>query len=94
MRSEVKLFIMNKKELVKEIARRTGSTLSESNAMLNATLESIKDSLQKGDAVFIRHFGSFVVKERKPRRSMNINTKKIITIPSKKVVRFSSKILD
>ena len=85
---------MNKKDLIKEISSKTGLTLADTNSFLNATLEAVSNSLKKGEHVFIRNFGTFAVKARKPRRSMNINTKKIITIPSRKVVKFSSKILD
>ena len=84
---------MNKKDLIKEISGKIGLTLADTNAFLNATLETVSDSLKNGENVFIRNFGTFIVKERKPRRSMNINTKKIITIPSRKVVKFNSKIL-
>lgn len=85
---------MNKKDLIKEISKKTGLTLADSNLYLNATLETISENLKKGEDVFIRNFGTFAVKDRKPRRSMNINTKKIITIPARKVVKFNSKILD
>ena len=83
---------MNKKELVKEVSKKTGFTLAESNNAINALLETITESLRSGESVYIRHFGSFLVKERKARRSMNINTKKIMTIPAKKVVKFNSKV--
>jgi Bacterial nucleoid DNA-binding protein len=84
---------MNKKQLVKALAAKTGFTLAESNAYLNDVLEIISKSLKNHEDVFLRGFGSFMIKERKARRTMSLNTKKMITIPAKKVIKFRTQML-
>ncbi len=85
---------MNKKQLVKHISQKMGLTLTESNEYLNCVLDTITNSLQNNEDVFLRGFGSFMIKDRKERRTMSLNTKEMITIPSKKVVKFRTQILD
>lgn len=85
---------MNKKELVKELSKKSGLTLAESNNYLNNLLEIVSGKLKDDEDVFLRGFGSFMIKQRKERRTMSLNTKEMITIPSKKVVKFRTQILD
>ncbi len=85
---------MNKKQLVKTLSQTTGMTLSESNNYLNSVLGIITKTLKNNEDVFLRGFGSFMIKDRKARRAMSLNTKKMITIPGKKVVKFRTQILD
>ncbi|MEG0518669.1 MAG: HU family DNA-binding protein [Bacteroidales bacterium] len=85
---------MNKKQLVKTLSQKTGMTLAESNGCLNAVLDIITKTLKKNEDVFLRGFGSFMIKDRKERRTMSLNTKQMITIPGKKVVKFRTQVLD
>lgn len=85
---------MNKKQLVKALSYKTGMTLAESNRCLDEILGIVTKTLKGGDDVFLRGFGSFMIKERRPRRTMSLNTRKMITIPAKKVVKFRTRILD
>lgn len=85
---------MNKKQLVKAISSKTGMTLVDSGAYLDTVLGIITNSLRNEESVFLRGFGSFTIRERKERRTMSLNTKEMITIPSKKVVKFRTQILD
>ncbi len=85
---------MNKKQMVKELSHRTGMTLAESNNYLNEVLNIISTNLKSGEDVFLRGFGSFTIKQRKARRTMSLNTKQMITIPSRKVVKFRTQLLD
>lgn len=85
---------MNKKQLVKAISNKTGMTLVDSGVYLDTVLGIITNSLRNEESVFLRGFGSFMIRERKERRTMSLNTKEMITIPSKKVVKFRTKILD
>ena len=85
---------MNKKQLVKAISSKTGMTLVDSCVYLDTVLGIITNSLRNEESVFLRGFGSFMIRERKERRTMSLNTKEMITIPSKKVVKFRTQILD
>ena len=84
---------MNKQQMVKALSNKTGMTLAQSNGYLDDVLDLMKTTLQDGEDVFLRGFGSFMVKERKPRRTMSLNTREMITIPAKKVVKFRSQML-
>lgn len=85
---------MNKKQLVKKLSQKTGLTLAESNDFLNSVLDIVSDTLKRKEDVFLRGFGSFMIKERKPRRTMSLNTREMITIPGRKVVKFRTQVLD
>ena len=85
---------MNKKQMVKALSYKTGMTLADSNDYLNVVLDIMSSTLKGGEDVFLRGFGSFMIKERKPRRTMSLNTKQMITIPAKKVVKFKTQMLD
>ena len=89
-----KLVDMNKKQLVKKLSQKTGLTLAESNDFLNSVLDIVSDTLKKKEDVFLRGFGSFMIKERKPRRTMSLNTREMITIPGRKVVKFRTQVLE
>ena len=88
------LVAMNKKQLVKRLSQETGLTLAQSNDFLNSVLGIVSDTLKKKEDVFLRRFGSFMIKDRKERRTMSLNTREMITIPGKKVVKFRTQMLD
>lgn len=88
------LVAMNKKQLVKRLSQETGLTLAQSNDFLNSVLDIVSDSLKNKEDVFLRGFGSFMIKDRKERRTMSLNTREMITIPGKKIVKFRTQMLD
>ncbi len=79
---------MNKGELISAISDKTGLTKAASEKALNAMIESIGESLKKGDRVGLVGFGSFSISERAARTGRNPQTGKEIKIPAKKVVKF------
>ena len=81
---------MNKSELISAIAKEAGLTKADAQKALNAFLKVTSDALKKGDAVRLVGFGTWSVKERKARKGRNPQTKKEITIPAKKVVKFKA----
>lgn len=85
---------MNKKQLVKRLSQKTGLTLAQSNDFLNSVLDIVSDTLKSKEDVFLRGFGSFMIKDRKERRTMSLNTREMITIPKKKIVKFRTQMLD
>lgn len=85
---------MNKKQLVKKLSQKTGLTLAQSNEYLNSVLDTISSTLKNKEDVYLRGFGSFMIKERKERRTMSLNTREMITIPKKKIVKFRTQILE
>lgn len=81
---------MNKAELANEIARRAKLSKSKALETLNATFESIKSTLKKGQKVSLVGFGSFLVKQRKARMGRNPKTGEQIQIKARRVPAFSA----
>lgn len=82
---------MNKAELVGKIADKTGFKKKDAEIALDAVLESIEDSLVKGDSVRLIGFGTFETRERKARKGRNPqkpNT--VIDIPASKAPVFKA----
>ncbi len=62
---------MRKIEIVTRIAEETGLTKVKAEEAVDAILEEIKDSLQRGEPVTLRRFGSFQVREKRARPGRN-----------------------
>jgi DNA-binding protein HU-beta len=81
---------MNKAELIAAIAKEAGLTKADSKKALDAFIKVTTKALKKGDRVALVGFGSWTVKKREARKGRNPQTKKEITIPAKKVVKFKA----
>ncbi|MCR5850439.1 MAG: HU family DNA-binding protein [Bacteroidaceae bacterium] len=81
---------MNKTELVAKIAEGAGLSKVDAKKALDATLDAVKAAVKKGDKVVLVGFGTFSVTKRDARKGINPATKKAITIPAKKVVKFKA----
>ena len=81
---------MRKAELVRRIAEATALTHVKAEEVVDTILEEIKNALQQGDAVILRRFGSFQVREQRARMGRNPTTGQEATIPARRVVRFTS----
>ena len=79
---------MSKKEFVDAYAKATGETKKRSEELVNQFLETVEETLLKGDSVQFVGWGTFEVKERAARTGINPQTKKEIKIPAKNVVKF------
>lgn len=66
--------LMNKTQLVSTIAESAGLSLSKAEKALGAALDSIVDTLTKGESVSLVGFGSFGVKKRAARKVRNPQT--------------------
>lgn len=64
---------MTKADLVNEIAKNTGIGKDEVLKTVEAMMETVKDSLAEGENVFLRGFGSFIVKHRAKKTARNIS---------------------
>ena len=81
---------MNKAELANEVARRAKLSKSKAWEILNATFESIKTTLKRGQKVQLVGFGSFLVKQRKARIGRNPKTGEQIQIKARRVPAFQA----
>lgn len=79
---------MTKAEIVSKIAKNTGIEKQLIVSVVESFMENIKDSMQEGDNVYLRGFGSFVVKHRVEKKARNISKNTTITIPARNVPAF------
>ncbi|AEH51969.1 DNA-binding protein HU [Pseudothermotoga thermarum] len=79
---------MNKKELVDKVAKKSGLKKKDVKKVIDTTIETIIDTLGKGEKVQLVGFGTFMVKKAAQRKGVNPQTKKPITIPERKVPKF------
>lgn len=87
---------MTKADVVNEISRSTGLEKAAVLLVVEKFMEQIKDSLSNGDNVYLRGFGSFILKTRKEKTARNISKNTTIVIPEHNVPVFkpSKKFVD
>ena len=68
---------MNKRELTKKVAERSGHTQATSALIINTFISCILESLEAGEKVTIQDFGTLAVKQQKTRERFNLITKKV-----------------
>lgn len=79
---------MTKADIVNEIADATGIERNEVSKTVEAFMTSVKDSMAKGNNVYLRGFGSFVVKKRAEKTGRNISKNTTIIIPAHNIPSF------
>lgn len=79
---------MTKADIVNEISKNTGVDKHSVLASVESFMEIVKDSLSKGDNVYLRGFGSFVVKKRAQKTARNISKNTTIIIPEHNIPSF------
>lgn len=74
---------MTKAEIIAEIAAATGLQKNDVSVVVEAFMSEIKKSLlEKKDNVYLRGFGSFIIKHRAEKTARNISKNTTITIPA------------
>ena len=81
---------MNKQELLSAISEKSGLTKKDSEAALAAFIETVQESLKKGEKVQLIGFGSFEIRERAARSGKNPLTGEPMDIPAAKVPAFKA----
>ena len=79
---------MTKADIVAGIAEETGLDRVEALRAVEAFMNSVKSSLANGQNVYLRGFGSFVVKERAEKTGRNISKNTAIIIPAHNIPSF------
>jgi len=80
---------MNKTELVEQLAAKTGLARSDVSKTLDAFLETVVETVTKGDKVQIVGFGNFEQAQRSARTGRNPATGAVIQIAASKAPRFA-----
>jgi predicted histone-like DNA-binding protein len=79
---------MKKPDVIKQIAKVSGLTQSDSNKAIKALVKVIQIALKNDKAISLSGLGSFRTKSRKAKQGRNPKTREIILIPSGKKVSF------
>ena len=79
---------MTKADIVSEIAKKTGVEKVQIQTIVETFMEEVKASLSNGENVYLRGFGSFIVKKRAQKVARNISKNTTITIPEHNIPSF------
>ena len=79
---------MTKAEIVNEISGKTGFDKGSVQTIVEGFMTSLKHSMIGGENVYLRGFGSFIIKQRAQKTARNISKKETITIPAHNIPAF------
>ena len=79
---------MTKADIVAEIAEKTGLEKVDVQITVEAFMKEVKGSLEAGENVYLRGFGSFIIKERAKKTGRNISKNTTIIIPAHNIPSF------
>ena len=79
---------MTKADIVNKIASNTGISKDDVLKTVEAFMECVKDSLAEKENVYLRGFGSFILKKRAPKTARNISKNTTIIIPEHNIPSF------
>jgi len=79
---------MNNKEFTSELAERLGYTIKDTSELMNSLLSSMTQELEEGNVIAIQGFGSFEVKKKVERISINPASKQRMLVPPKLVLSY------
>ena len=84
----IKLKFMTKAELVREIASKTGLNTKDVLVIIESLMDTIKTSMAEGEEVFLRGFGSFIIKHRANKTARNISKNTTVIVPAHDIPAF------
>jgi len=79
---------MTKADIVNEIAKNTGIEKVTVQKSVEALMETVKHAMVTGNNVYLRGFGSFIVKKRAKKTARNISKNTTIIIPAHNIPAF------
>ena len=79
---------MTKAELVNAIANKLGTEKNETQRIIEAFMQEIRTTMYNGDNVYLRGFGSFIIKTRAAKTGRNISKNTAIQIPEHNIPAF------
>jgi DNA-binding protein HU-beta len=79
---------VNNKEFIAELSQKLGISVKDTTSMVESLLSGLTDELQNGKSVTIQGFGSFEVKKKAERISVNPTTQERMLVPPKLVLSY------
>lgn len=79
---------MTKADIVTRISDKTGMERADVQATVESFMKEVRTSLETGENVYLRGFGSFIIKERAEKTGRNISKNTTIIIPAHNIPSF------
>lgn len=79
---------MTKQDVIQQVSKRTDLDALTSRLVIESFFDVVRESLTKGEPIYIRTFGSFQVKQRAPKVGRNISQNTAIKIAAHMVPAF------
>jgi integration host factor subunit beta len=79
---------MNKAKLIKKVSERTSIPSSAAKVIVNTIFDEMKESLEKGERIEIRGFGSFVTRQYGAYKGRNPKTGMVVDVTPKRLPHF------
>jgi len=79
---------MNNKEFTSELAERPGYTIKDTSELIGSLLSDMIQELEEGNVIAVQGFGSFEVKKKAERISINPASKQRMLVPPKLVLSY------
>jgi len=79
---------LNNKEFIAELSQKLGTSAKETAQTIESLLSGLTEELQNGKSVTVQGFGSFEVKKKSERISVNPTTKERMLVPPKLVLSY------
>ena len=79
---------MTKADIVKNISDKTGMDKSDVQMIAEKLMDEVKNSLKKKENVYLRGFGSFIIKKRAEKTGRNISKNIAVVIPAHNIPAF------
>lgn len=79
---------MNNKEFTSELAERLGYTIKDTSELVSSLLSSMTQELEEGNMIAVQGFGTFEVKKKAERISINPVSKQRMLVPPKLVLSY------
>lgn len=79
---------MTKADIVTEITKKTGVDKVTALTVVEAFMESVKENMIEGNNVYLRGFGSFILKKRAEKTARNISKHTTLVVPEHNIPAF------
>mgnify|MGYP000412455216 FL=1 len=79
---------MTKADIVNRVAEKTGMEKADVQAVVEGMMREVKASMESGDNVYLRGFGSFILKKRAKKTGRNISKNTTLVIPAHYIPAF------
>lgn len=79
---------MTKAEIVKEIADKTGIDKRDVLVVIESLMDTVKTTMTQGEEVYLRGFGSFIIKHRAEKTARNISKNVTVKVPAHNIPAF------